>query len=76
MTRALAVDIAERAALTFAEAFLATWLVDSWTDLTGGDLARRATVAGVAAVLAMAKGLLASRVGDGTASLAAGKDLR
>ena len=69
MNRQLVLDIAERAALTFAEAFLAVWVVGSWADLSSVGLAQRATVAGVAAALAVIKGAIASRLGDRTASL-------
>lgn len=69
MTRRLALDIAERAALTFVEAFLAVWVVGSWADLSSVGLAQRATVAGVAAAMAAVKGAVASRLGDRSASL-------
>lgn len=57
-------DIAERAVLTFAEAFLAVF---TFTDVSS---LRSAAVAGAAAALAVIKGAIASKVGDaGTAAL-------
>lgn len=64
MTRRLLLDVAERASLTFVQAFLSVWVVSSWADLTDVGLAQRAAVAGVAAALAVVKGVAASRVGD------------
>jgi len=64
MTRRLVVDVAERAALTFVQAFLSVWVVADWADLTDVRLAQRAAVAGIAAALAVVKGFAASRVGD------------
>lgn len=69
MTRRLVLDIAERAALTFVEAFLAVWVVGAWTDLTSVGLAQQAAVAGLAAAMSVVKGAVASRLGDRTASL-------
>lgn len=70
MTSELAWDIFERALMTFAQAFLSVWIVSDWADLTDVSLAKQAAVAGVAAVLSLLKGLLASRVGvKGTAAL-------
>lgn len=70
MTRRLLVDVAERATLTFVQAFLGVWLVADWADLTDVGLAQRAAVAGIAAALAVLKGFAAARVGDpDTASL-------
>lgn len=66
MTRRLLLDVAERAVLTFIQAFLSLWVVASWADLTDVGLAQRAAVAGVAAALAVVKGFAASRVGDPT----------
>jgi len=75
MTRQLVVDVAERAALTFVQAFLSVWVVSSWADLTDVGLAQRAAVAGIAAALAVIKGFAASRVGDpDTASLLPRRD--
>lgn len=57
-------DIGERVLLTAAQAFLAVFVV---TDLSS---AKAAGIAAAAAVLALAKGLVAQAVGDpGTASL-------
>lgn len=68
MNRRLAADIGERAAWTFVQAFLSVWVVSSWADMADVGLLRQATVAGVAAVLAVLKGAAASRVGDQTAA--------
>jgi hypothetical protein len=52
-------DLGERCAWTFVQAFLATYAV------TGGrKAAESAAVAGVAAVLAVIKGVAAKKVGD------------
>ena len=57
-------DIAERAVLTFVEAFLAVFVVSDLSSI------RSAAVAGAAAALAVVKGAIASKVGDtGTAAL-------
>lgn len=75
MTRRLLLDVAERATLTFVQAFLSVWLVADWADLTDVHLAQRAAVAGIAAALAVVKGFAAARVGDpGTASLLPRRD--
>ena len=52
-TKEFAIDLAERAAMTFAQAFLAVYTI--------GDMAsaKAAAVAGGAAVLAMLKGVAA-----------------
>lgn len=60
-------DIAERAFWTFAEAFLAVFVVGatiSDTLMSG----KGAAIAGVAAALAVVKGFVASRAGKGTAA--------
>ena len=75
MTRHLLLDVAERATLTFVQAFLSVWVVASWADLTDVHLAQRAAVAGIAAALAAIKGFAAARVGDpDTASLLPRRD--
>lgn len=75
MTRQLLLDVAERATLTFVQAFLSVWLVADWADLADVHLAQRAAVAGIAAALAVVKGFAAARVGDlGTASLLPRRD--
>lgn len=75
MTRRLLLDVAERATLTFVQAFLSVWLVADWADLTDVHLAQRAAVAGIAAALAVVKGFAAARVGNpGTASLLPRRD--
>lgn len=69
--RAWCVDVAERVGATFAEAFLAVFGVGGLTSLVSGHLDRvlltAALSAGVAAVLAVAKGLLAAKI-KGTVS--------
>jgi hypothetical protein len=68
MTKKLFLDLLERAAWTFAQAFLALFLFTGELD-TDIDTAKKAAVAGIAAVIALAKGVVASRVGDhGTAA--------
>lgn len=67
MTRQLAIDIAERAAATFLQAFLAVLLAGTALDFSVPAL-KAAGLAGIAAVLAMLKGVVASRLGDGTAA--------
>lgn len=65
-TKEFAMDLAERAAMTFAQAFLAVYTI--------GDMAsaKAAAVAGGAAVLAMLKGVAATKVkSEETASLVA-----
>ena len=56
-------DVAERAVMTFIQAFLSVFVV---ADLS---TAKGAVIAGVAAALAVVKGFVASRIGDSTASL-------
>ncbi len=57
-------DIAERAVMTFAQAFLAAFVV---ADLS---TVKTAALAGAAAALAVIKGAIASKVGEaGTAAL-------
>lgn len=57
-------DVAERAVMTFVQAFLGAFVV---TDLS---TARTAALAGAAAALAVVKGFVASKVGEtGTAAL-------
>lgn len=63
MTRAQLLDIAERVGWTFAQAFLAVFVV---TDLSS---ARTAATAGAAAAIAVIKGVVATRVGARTAGL-------
>lgn len=58
MNSHLAKQIAERALLTFVEAFLAMFVV---TDLSS---AKGAAVAGLAAAFSAVKSMLATRVGD------------
>ena len=70
----LARDITERVGATFLMAFLALYvpalLSDSATAETLFDLSvlSKAAVAGAAAALSLVKGLLASRLGSGSAS--------
>jgi len=51
-------QVAERAVMTFAQAFLSVFVV---TDLSS---ARGASIAGVAAALSVIKSFLATRIGD------------
>tara|TARA_R110000824_G_scaffold218269_4_gene404809 strand:+ start:6901 stop:7089 length:189 start_codon:yes stop_codon:yes gene_type:complete len=51
-------DIAERATVTFAQAFLATFVV---TDLASG---KSAALAGASALLSLLKSVVASQYGD------------
>ena len=57
-------DVLERVAATFIQAFLGIFVI-------GGDIgnAKAAGLAGATAVLSLIKGLVASRTGDGSASL-------
>jgi hypothetical protein len=57
-------DILERVVATFIQAFLAVWII-------GGDISntKAAGLAGATAVLSLIKGVMASRMGDGSASL-------
>lgn len=70
-------DITERVAWTFVQAFAAVWLIPVIAEiLSGGTLASvwshvadtsvldKAAIAGLAGVLSMAKGLLARTIGD------------
>lgn len=69
MTRRLALDIAERAAMTAAQAFLAVILANA-AGMTDVATVRAAALAGLAAGLSVIKGALASRLGEpGTAAL-------
>lgn len=62
MSRIYLRDTAERVALTFAQAFLAALVV---LDVAG---VKAAGAAGVAAVLSLAKALIAQRLGDPTSA--------
>lgn len=57
------IDVAERAAWTFLQGFLAVFLV---TDVT---TAKSAAVAGAAAALSVVKGFVATKVGGDNAGL-------
>lgn len=60
-------DLAERAAVTFAEAFVAGIVI---TQVTDTGMWAAAAVAGLSAALSVVKSALASRVGEtGSASL-------
>lgn len=63
MTKAQLADIAERAAWTFAQAFLAVFVV---TDIA---TARGAALAGIAAAISVIKGFVATKVGTPGAGL-------
>ena len=58
-------DVLERVAATFIQAFLGIFII-------GGDIgnAKAAGLAGATAVLSLVKGIVASRFGDGSASVA------
>lgn len=56
-------DIGERAVWTFIQAFLAVFMIDDFSTV------RPAAVAGLAAVLSVVKGFVATRVGEPTAAL-------
>jgi hypothetical protein len=61
-------DLAERALWTFVQAFIGVLLAGGMLDLSTGTL-RAGAIAGIAAVLALIKGVAASRIGDpGTAA--------
>lgn len=63
MMKDLVRDVAERAAWTFAQAFLGAFVV---TDLS---TAKTAALAGLAAAIAVVKGFVASQVGEQNAAL-------
>jgi len=66
-------DLAERVLATFLGAFAATLIAANWFTVSGvqdTSLLGQAGIAGVAAVLSLAKGLVARLIGSaGTASL-------
>ena len=64
MTKKLLVDIAERTVWTAIQAFLAVWLVTAKLD------AVTFKAAGVAALVAAAKCVLATRIGDSDSAAA------
>mgnify|MGYP001452149228 FL=1 len=57
-------DVLERVVATFIQAFLGIFMV-------GGDIgnAKAAGLAGATAILSLVKGLIASKYGDGSASV-------
>lgn len=61
-------DVIERVVFTFAEAFLAIYLVSGNSDL------ETAAISGAAAVLALVKGMLAKKVGDSESAAMAKTD--
>jgi hypothetical protein len=67
VTRELVLDLAERVVWTALQGFLGAVSAEA---LVGGDgdVVRAGLVAAVAAVLSLVKGLVASRVGDGSAA--------
>ena len=69
MSTKLYVDIAERVLATFAVTFLTTWLAADAVNLTNLSVVKSAGVAGLAAAGSLIKGLIASRIGDGSAAL-------
>lgn len=64
LTRAFLIDAAERVALTFLESFVGALLVATQVDLS---TAKAAAIAGLGAALALAKTIIAGKVG-GTVS--------
>lgn len=73
VNRQLILDIAERAAMTAAQAFIAVLLANA-AGITSMATVRAAALAGLAAGLSVIKGALASRLGDGSAALLPAKD--
>lgn len=69
MNRVLLHDVLERAGWTAAQAFLSTWAITSIADVTDRQLLLNAAVAALAAGLSVLKGVVASRIGEPTASL-------
>jgi hypothetical protein len=71
-----ALDLAERVLSTFVQAFLGALVAGGWFDIGAiGDLSivQKAAAAGIVAVLALGKGLVAKVVGrPDSASLVAG----
>lgn len=69
-------DLTERIAATFVEAFLGTLVAGGWfqiDQITNLSIPRKAAVAGIVAVLAVIKGLVAKAVSrKDSASLAPG----
>lgn len=68
MSKTVLRDIAERAGWTFAEAFLAVFVVGATMSDTLLS-AKGAAVVGIAAVLSVIKGFVASKTGSGSAAL-------
>jgi hypothetical protein len=61
-------DLAERVAATWAQAFLATLVMGGWfsvDQITNLSILQKAAVAGIAAVIALAKGLVVKVIGVG-----------
>jgi hypothetical protein len=68
MTKKLFLDLVERAVWTFLQAGLGVFVLADSFD-ANLDNAEKAAMAGLAAVIALVKGVVASRVGDtGTAA--------
>jgi len=68
ITRAYIHDLVERVVMTFIQAFAAVVLAGSWLGLGGAGgigLWKKASLAGVAAVIALLKGLLVKALGVG-----------
>jgi hypothetical protein len=62
-----ALDLAERVAMTFIQAFLASLIAGGWFDvdqIRNLSIPQKAAVAGLAAVLALIKGIMARFVGS------------
>jgi hypothetical protein len=73
VTRRLALDIAERAAMTALQAFLAVLLANA-AGMTDMATVRAAGLAALAAALSVVKSALASHIGDDTAALLPARD--
>lgn len=69
MTRQLLIDLAERVVATAVQAFAAALLAGPMLDLSVPAI-KAAGVAALAAVLAVVKGVAASRLGDPTSAAA------
>ena len=71
-----AIDLLERVAATFVQAFLGALVAGGWFDIDGirdMSIVQTAGVAGIVAVLAVVKGVVAKFVSDrNSASLASG----
>lgn len=69
LTRTQVIDMAERMVATFLQSVLATLTTNSFMDL-GVDQWKMVALSGFTAALSALKSALATRLGDGSASLA------